>query len=231
MNVIAFDLDDTLLDTSSCLLPVATAESCQAMMGAGLQCSQDECQKKRKEIAQTDPRNSIFESLALALQPELSGDSQLLNNIVEAGKRAFYEREVNDPLVLCDGALEVLQECFNKYDLFLVSAGDRNTQNQKIDNLGIRNFFKDCLIADPKENMSKLECFQTILNIYPKLEPNQFLSVGNRLDTDIGHAKQLGWKTCYMKYGEYVNMTPVNDFEKPDFQIKGIHQLTKVCQL
>ncbi|MES2855591.1 MAG: HAD family hydrolase [Bdellovibrionota bacterium] len=63
------------------------------------------------------------------------------------------------------------------------------------------------------------------------LPPDRFLSIGNRLDTDVSEAKRLGWKGCWIKYGEYASHTPVDEFETPDFQIDTLLELVSACRL
>ena len=57
------------------------------------------------------------------------------------------------------------------------------------------------------------------------------MSIGNRLDTDMHMAKKIGWNTCYVKYGEYINMQPSGPNEVPDYEISEIRYLIDVCRL
>ncbi len=49
-EIITFDLDDTLLDTSAELIPNAAKEACHAMIGGGLVCDLQTCLRVRDEF-------------------------------------------------------------------------------------------------------------------------------------------------------------------------------------
>src|SRR5690606_36400063 len=62
---LAFDLDDTLLDTSSILIPSAAKKACEAMLAAGLQCELSECLQMRQELAVLHSHTEIFSRIMI----------------------------------------------------------------------------------------------------------------------------------------------------------------------
>ena len=65
IKAIAFDLDDTLLDTSGLLAPRATREAFEILIKAGLKLSHDECEKLRIEWIKEISHRDVFEKLAI----------------------------------------------------------------------------------------------------------------------------------------------------------------------
>lgn len=225
-KVIAFDLDDTLLDTSGLILPQAIQESCQAMIEAGLPCSEAECVQTRALLHRTLPGRDVHELLVQYFVP---GKNQG-QNIVRAGKKAFYDREVRETLELFPSARELLQTLRAKYKTFLVTSGSQKTQQQKIKKLKLEPLFESLHIVDPFKGETKLSAFRDI-QIHTDVDPSLCLSVGNRLDTDIRLAKQLGWKGCWVKQGEHAHLGPQIPLDNPDYEISHIHDLMTVCHL
>jgi putative hydrolase of the HAD superfamily len=224
---IAFDLDDTLLDTTHLLIPKAARESCLAMIEAGLLGNLEICIKTREEFAQSPKRLDIFDSLVERFGVRPGADPQSVSNI---GRKAFYHRDVDLGISLFSGAREALEKLRGHYQLHLVTAGHRPTQEAKIRILKIGEFFSSIYLIDPAKSEVKGQAFSTILKKSGD-SPNQHLSIGNRLDTDIGEAKRLGWRTCWVQHGEHASFAPINDFEKPDYTIHSIKDLIATCQL
>ena len=77
---------------------------------------------------------------------------------------------------------------------------------------------------------SKGQAFASILKSHGG-EPVRYLSIGNRLDTDIAPAKRLGFKTCWVTYGEYAYTSPKDEFELPDYEIADMEELIPTCRL
>ena len=224
-KIIIFDLDDTLLDTQRSLIPLAVKESCEKMIEAGLSCSLEECQDMREELFSRGETRQFFKKITDTYSPEVRR-----NRILGIGREAFYEREVPDTITLAEGARDLLEQLKPKYHLLLVTAGDEMTQSKKIKILRLQTFFEEILFMPDFTSEGKLIPFRAI-NDHFDLPPDQFLSVGNRLDTDIRPAKHLGWKTCWVKTGEHLHMLPKNELEVPDYQIDQIRDLIRVCQL
>ena len=222
---LVFDLDDTLLDTNNRIVPTAARESCQAMINAGLQVGISECINERARFHAENPRGDVFAHLA-----DKYGPAELKKEIMEAGFTAFYFRTVGAEAVLFEGARETLERLHYLYPLYLVTSGFEHTQRQKVGLSGIERFFKRIHYVDLGRGDTKLEAYRAIFKEEGGA-PQEYLAIGNRVDTDLRPAKLLGWQTCWLRVGEYAHLLPTSGDESPDFEIQRIGDLTEKCQL
>ncbi len=223
---LVFDLDDTLLDTYGQLLPKASQEACEKMIQVGLATDLRSCLMARDEIAQTPGRRHLFESIVQRFGT--TGTSA--DEVADAGFKAFYDRKVETTISLFPGLRETLHDLRNKYGLHLVTAGHPETQEAKLQILKMRELFDSMTIVNTFANETKRQAFEKIAARTEK-PAARHLSIGNRLDTDIAPAKEIGWTTCWVRYGEYAKSTPLSPTEKPDFTISKITELIRACRL
>ena len=225
---IVFDLDDTLLDTYTQLIPRATKDACIAMIAAGLKADLDVAIEACQERAASTPRRDLFTSLVRKFGVKPGHDPL---RIATAGNQAFYNRKVEPDITLFDGARDLLQKLTEKgYVLHLVTQGYRLTQEEKVTILKIARYFDSISFIDPSKGERKQSAFAQIQKQSTR-PPETHLSIGNRIDTDIAEAKELGWKTCWVRYGEYKHLTPALPAEKPDFTITSLNELVSACRL
>ena len=118
---------------------------------------------------------------------------------------------------------EILEQ--NHFNKVLVTTGDETLQNQKIDVLGIRNFFDKIFICDC--NSEKIKCFKEIRKNYPK---EQIIVVGNRIDAEIAAGNQVGLQTVLLRHGKYKSLKAKNEFEVPDYEIEQIFQMGELIR-
>jgi putative hydrolase of the HAD superfamily len=227
-----FDLDDTLLDTSGALIPAAARRAVEAMIRATenetTEASSQDPQvwlAKRLDILAKDPRADVWLRLA-------SGDDE----IADIGRRAFFTHPIEQvpdaAMRLTEGALETLEWSRTRATLHLVTAGDAPTQNKKIERLGISRFFETIQIVDATHSAAgphrKLDAFRKTKESDPTQTAEAFLSIGNRVDTDLGPAKILGWQTAWVRYGEHSNLLPQRPEEIPDFEVASLANLLSI---
>ncbi len=226
-RTLIFDLDDTLLDTTRLLIPQAEREACEAMIKAGLNANLEACLKTRRELIKTNLRAQIFEASVRELGVR---DGAIEKDVAQAGTRAFYEREVESNIYLDSAVTHLLEKMKTKYDLFLVTAGSVKTQAKKVEILKIAQYFKQIIYVDLSRGQTKAQAFEQVRELSGAL-PENILSIGDRIDTDVALAKSLGMKTCWVVKGEYAKLKPLSAFEEPDFQVKQVTQIESVCQL
>ncbi len=221
IKIIIFDLDDTLFDTHGLLIKPAAKESCQAMIDAGLKTKLKGCLETREVLLNEHPRLDIFQQLVhkIGVEPHEKPEE-----VIEAGQRAFYERPIREKITVFNETKPTLTELQKKHALYLVTFGAPRTQSKKIDQLELDHFFKKIFYVDFAVSKSKILAFEEIMTAH-QVKPNQILSVGNRIDSEIKDAKILGMQTVLMSHGEYIHLMPQNDFEKPDAEIKNLSEL------
>lgn len=226
-DVIAFDLDDTLLDTSLLLIPNAAREACQAMITAGLNARLEECLIKRDELARHGRRKNLYRELVTHFGTTGGAAPE---QVARAGDQAFHNRSVEPTITPITGTTELLAKLRESYQLYLVTSGHPITQSEKIRILNIAGYFKKVLIVDATRDERKRDAFERI-QAESGATAARHLSVGNRVDTDIAEARELGWKGCWVRYGEHAAMLPATKLEEPDFQIRQIMELKAACHL
>ena len=224
-HALIFDLDDTLLDTWTLLVPQAVRESCAAMIQAGLKATLEDAVASRQLLAREYPRADVLELLV-----QKFGCKGEASAVKSAGHQAFFAREVLEDLVPISGVPQMLQTLGGKYALYMVTSGSRPTQLAKLQRLGISQYFTKIFIVEPARGEKKSNAFAEILRQHA-WPASGFLSIGNRVDTDIAEAKSVGMRTCWVRQGEYAHMLPGTPNEEPDFVIEKILDLVEKCRL
>lgn len=221
---IAFDLDDTLVDTSGLLVPLASQRACEAMINAGVCCSLEECMAMRHELASNLSHTEIFTQIA-----NRYGSNQM-GKAVHDALDEFYNPEVPAVLPLLAGATDNLLALKERYNLYLVTMGSFEAQVEKIQALQIEKFFKKIFILNGFIGEKKEFAFREILKAEGHA-PSDLLSIGNRLSSEIRDAKRLGSATCYFAHGEHIGEIPQFPEDHPDFTIQHHKDLIQVCGL
>ena len=224
-QTLVFDLDDTLLDTSALLVPLAARQACEAMIEKGLQCSLDICLTFRAQLAAQNSHTDIFAYLANRFATAENREPALQQALAK-----FYNPPVPPYLPLMQGAEKNLDYLKLNYNLYLVTMGTEEAQTQKIRALQIEGYFKEIHILNTLRRERKEIAFQKIL-ARENHAPDQLLSIGNRLSSEIRDAKKLGSQTCYFAHGEHLGEKPEVPEDHPDFTISHHRELIERCEL
>lgn len=228
-KAIAFDLDDTLIDTTNELIPFACRKIHSYLLTEGYSNTYEEFDISRKNYVKTKSHKEFFRYLVTTFPVRNPEETSL---VVANLNRLFYEPAVPPNLSMMLGAEENLKILNAKYNLFVVTAGVVSAQHRKLAQLQIERFIKkeNILIVGDGSFPTKKAAFEKILNDMAILS-EQLLSIGNRLSQEIRMAKQLGAKTCYYQHGEHAEDKPQDHFEIPDYTIHSHKELIPVCQL
>lgn len=134
---------------------------------------------------------------------------------------SIYEEKLKIGHYFIDGAEQMLESLYNKYNLYLVSNGATAVQNSRLDSSNIRKHFKDIFISQeigydkPSKQFFDI-CFSTITNF----NKNEAVIVGDSLSSDIQGGINAEIKTIWFNpKGQMVSM-PV-----PDYEIKVLGDL------
>lgn len=136
----------------------------------------------------------------------------------------LFEQRLSQPLPLLPGALESLKYFQNKGRMFLLTQGRKDYQQLKIETLGISKYFEQIFICEPDKGESKALIFK---KLYRLLKTDTIsISIGNRPETDLFPAQDIGFKTVWFKYGE--GSDTKLDVQKPDFTVTNHKQLREL---
>lgn len=98
---------------------------------------------------------------------------------------------------LIDGAIELLEYLFPKYNMFILSNGFQELQSKKMETTGLQPYFKKLILSDHIGiNKPQRELFEYALNITnSKLEES--IMIGDMFETDIQGAANIGMKQIF----------------------------------
>lgn len=223
IKAIAFDLDDTLLDTTNLIVPKAATNACLQLINAGLTLSLDKCMKLREELAKSMSHKEIFPHIAhqFGIESEIA---------IQSAIDCFYKPEIPENLIPFPDALRNILRLKSKYAIYLVTSGDFSTQTKKINSMKITDIFKKVFIVDSLRNQKKSNAFIEIIE-NERITPIELLSFGNRLSSEIRDAKKIGATTCYFAYGEHFGETPQMPEDHPDYTIFEHKDFISTCKL
>lgn len=224
LKSIAFDLDDTLLDTTGQLVPKASQQAFEILIKAGLRMDLKTCEQKRLAWIRSMSHKDVFKKLALEY-----GDSQTLA-AVDSANQAFYHPTIPSDLKLLPGALDNLNFLSKKYHLHLVTAGFQEAQEAKIKCLGIGHFFRHIFVVNSLNAEKKYTAFKMILQ-NDQIQPEEMLCIGNSLSSEIKDARLIGAWACYFEFGEDRGSVPTEPELQPHFHVKNHLELIPTCQL
>ena len=109
-----------------------------------------------------------------------------------------YEKNLSEGHWFIDGAPELLEAIAPKYDLYLASNGAAKVQHPRLDDSGIRRYFKGLFISEEmgadKPSKAYFDmCFAAI----PDFDPHKAVMVGDSLTSDIRGGRNAGIRTCW----------------------------------
>jgi putative hydrolase of the HAD superfamily len=163
-----FDLDDTLIDTRGVLLPAALARVSEAI---GVPVARlDSGGKRIREV--------------------LAGLEGLDPEALRAASEAWYSPEV-PPLEPLPGAREVLEALRGRLRLFLLTRGDPERQQRKVDRAGLRACFEEVVIRPIEGDGTKRDDIEGLLDRCG-LAPGRCAVIGDDDTDELRHARDLG---------------------------------------
>ena len=224
IRAIAFDLDDTLIDTSGILAPKATLDAFKILKDNGLTLSTEDCERIRVEMIRSVSHRDVFDFLAK------NHGTEQTQSALAAAVDAFYSPSLPENLPLLPGAIDNLKYLQPKYAMYVVTAGFDVAQKDKIKSLGIKKFFKQIFVINSLAKERKKDSFLKILAL-EDLKPHELLCIGNSLSSEIKDAVSIGAKSCYFQFGEDRGEVDESFLKKIDFHVKNHFDLIEVCDL
>ena len=217
IKAIIFDLDDTLYDCTNTLRAAAIERALKAMIRYGLKCNfKTATAKIQGYYDKFGPKASIFNLLS----EEFSLNGRFL---VQKALKAYNNEDVSD-IKLFPDVKKTLEELGKKCKLILVTRGNRQRQQKKIEKLGINGEFDLIVIDDISENLSKEDRFLGAIRSF-NFKEEEVVVVGDRIFSEIRIGNMLGMTTIRLLHGAYSTLKPTNGLEDPDYEIKKIPEI------
>ena len=195
--LIIFDLDDTLIDTSGSITPIRLEAALRRMSEEGLEFEDfDAALGILKQLNATAPsaRRALKEFL------ELHGAGPQFFSL---GIQEIYENiSLNAPVMLLEGALDLLQELKEAHQLALVTVGIPEFQFEKMKKAGVDSTIFS-RIAVSEEGNKKTYYQEIVAELgFP---PSEVVVCGDRISADLAPAKELGFRTVHFLSGRALN--------------------------
>jgi len=191
LDGIVLDLDDTLLDTTGLLLPVADRRAIEAMRRTGLALGADDALAALHALRAGGAYEDLFARLA-----HEHGASRACG---AAGAQAWFEYEV-PPLELDPRVASALDELAHLAPLALLTFGIPATQRQKVDRLGIADRFVRSRYVDKDGGEDKRGGLADLLSA-TGWAASRVVMVGDSLLGDIAAGLAAGCLTVWVDGG------------------------------
>ena len=222
IKVIGFDADDTLWENEDLFF-----EAQNEIKNILKQNSKN----FDKELLKTEKSNldiygygikgfilSIIETYVKNSHEELKIES--INQIIKIGKKML-----SAPVNLIEDVERILRILSKKYELILITKGDLIDQERKIKKSKLEKYFKHKKIVSKKNK-------QTYRNILDnlKIEPQNFLMVGNSFKSDVFPVLEIGGNGIHIPYKilwEHENIQ-TNEYSKRYIKLNKISDLTSL---
>ena len=134
----------------------------------------------------------------------------------------FYIEKLRYQAILYPDVLDALDYLFSKYDLYIVSNGMEIVQEERVKN--IKSYFKKRYVSERVGfNKPDKGFFDYVINDIGDNNLDNYIIVGDRLDTDILGGKIAGIKTIYLNRFN-------NDIKdiKPDYTVNNLYELKDI---
>jgi putative hydrolase of the HAD superfamily len=206
-DAIALDADDTLWHSES--LYAAAQEEYRRLLAPYA-----EAEMINRVLHQTERQNlavygygvkgfalSMIEAALELSQHQITGSE--VQRVLDLAKQMLR----TDVEVLA-GVAEVVAQLAQTYPLLLITKGDRAHQEAKIEQSGLKAYFRSIEIVTDKTPQS----YAALLARH-HLEPSRFLMIGNSLRSDILPVLEIGGQAVHVPYAitwahEHVDVPP-----------------------
>lgn len=222
-RTLLFDVDDTLLDFGAAerealrllfeeqKIPLTNEiEAHYKNINQGLWKDFEEGKINRDEVV-----NTRFSILFKAYNREVDG------TLLEKSYRIYLE-EGNQ---LVNGALELITDLQNRYEIYIVTNGVSKTQYKRLRASGLHPLFKDIFVSEDTGFQKPMkEFFDYVFARIPNFNVKQALIIGDSLSSDIKGGKIAGLDTCWYNPERKPNNTDI----VPTYEIHKLDELYRL---
>ncbi len=194
LKVIGFDADDTLWinetyyrDTEKCFVKLLQAFANEETVMTTLMNTE----VRNLPLYGYGAKGFMLSMMETAIEvSQGKAGTEITAGIVRLGKELL-----NKPVVLLDGALEILQQLRGRFPAILITKGDLLDQERKLRKSGLDRYFHHIeIMSDKKE-----ENYRKLLKRL-KVKPEEFMMVGNSLKSDILPVLKMGAWGVHIPY-------------------------------
>ncbi|MFC1768273.1 HAD family hydrolase [Nanoarchaeota archaeon] len=149
---------------------------------------------------------------------------------IDVNELVSIYRDHTPEISLCEDSALMLPNLKNKFKIGLLTDGYPETQQNKIDALGVSNFFNSILINDLSKNENKVDnnSFEIILALL-NVKGNETIAIGDNPKKDFEIPHSLGIRTIRINRPNSLH-NDVPEYPHTDFAIENLSTLTKIIQ-
>ena len=231
ITTVVFDLDDTLYDCLGQRVLAAHHYACRKMLAANLRrylgrrFSLDRLWRLRLRLFREE-RN--LDTLDARLLARLGLHGAKSARLARFGRAAYFGFPVGR-LRLFPDTLPTLRRLHRAgVRLYVLTAGHRRVQKAKIRALGLHRlpYLHAVFYTGLLRGRGKLQYLRRVLRYEP--DPRRVLVVGDRPDSEIRAARQLGMWSVRHLGGEFARYQPRHRLEKPHFTLRRLSSLFRL---
>lgn len=218
--LIVFDLDDTLIETSTCISPYQLQQTFFSLIKAGLLVD-----------------NPFYEikKLLTKLKKEKSARQVLKNYLVEndIDKKFLNLMDIGLTKLLPDYfevktfpfVKNILIDLRKKHTLCIVTRGEENYQQQKLQKTGIDFSLFSKIVVTPKDDKKIY-----YKDLRDEFGVENFLVCGDRVKSDLIPAKELGGTTVLTTEAKRDTWSIASSCDIVDYRIDCFKQIEKIIE-
>lgn len=136
-----------------------------------------------------------------------------------------YRNYLDQGHQLVQGAIELITDLKDQYDLFVVTNGVSATQDRRLRDSGLFPLFKDIFVSEATGFQKPMkEYFEYVFARIPHFSASQALIVGDSLNSDIKGGQRAGLDTCWFN----PDMKPNDTLPDPTYQIQKLDELNGI---
>ena len=238
ITTVVFDLDDTLYDCHRQRVLAAHRHAARALLRAGLNLPDRQAGRRaRRKLSPArlvrlrlrlfrEERN--LETLDARLLARLGLRGGAAARLARAGNRAYFSYPVRKLRLFADTRPTLRRLHRGGVRIYVLTAGLLRIQRAKVRVLGlgrlpaIRGIFFTGLL----QGRGKTRYLKRVLRAEPN--PRRVLVVGDRADSEIRAARELGLWAVRRQGGEFARFRPRHRHERAHFTVRRLSQLFRL---
>lgn len=117
-----------------------------------------------------------------------------------------YREELDKNHDLIPGALEICNDLYKKYDMYIVTNGLSKTQHRRLRESGLNQYFKEIFVSEEIGHQKpSIEFFQYCFKNISNKDMSTMLIIGDSLSSDMQGGINAGIDTCWYNPGNETN--------------------------
>lgn len=219
--LLIFDLDDTLIDTTSLLTSMKLTKALQKMVDAGLKVG--DYPKAEEMLLRMNQGAKATKELLLEFVELYGGNGSHYDiGLNEVEKIDLHEYDIPP----ATETIQFLNELKDDYLLALVTRGREKMQKEKLNAFGIdETLFCDIVITPYFDKGDHYKKIVSKRGIYP----SEVMVIGDRIDADLLGAKEMGATTVHIRKGRGANLEIASEIV--DYTIYELQEIFQILEL